>query len=91
MRDQQLEVKIEDGRLLISIGVDTFCHATEYGMDQYFTGEVKVTDNDVFVQEVAKELSREEEDGTTPIHRMFDKVAAKALENGANGVTVDGE
>jgi hypothetical protein len=91
VRDQQLKVKIADGRLILSIGIDVLCGATEYGVQQYFTGDVKITDNDQFAAELCRELGNEEEDGSTLVHRMLDKAASTAIENGANGVTVDGE
>lgn len=91
MRDQQLKVKVVGGVLTISIGVDTLCHATEYGVHRYFTQEVEITDNDVFVEELLQELISEDEDGTTLLHKAFDKAATIAIENGAEGVTLDGE
>lgn len=57
------------------------------GMDQRF----KVTDADKFAHEVARALNDEEEDGTTPIHSMFDAAFQSAIENGAEGVEEDPE
>jgi hypothetical protein len=36
-------------------------------------------------------LSKEEEDGSTPVHRMLDKAAMDAIENGAEGVHCPGD
>lgn len=48
--------------------------------------EFKVTDPNAFARDVVSELNREEEDGTTPVHRMFDAVLTEAVEQGAEGV-----
>ena len=46
----------------------------------------KVTSADTFACEVVRELEREEEDGTTPVHSLLDDVCMKAIDNGADGV-----
>ena len=33
-----------------------------------------------------RELQREEEDGTTPVHRLLDRVGVAALEQGSEGI-----
>jgi len=91
MREQQLEIKVINGVLSITIGIDVLCNSLEYGVDRYFTEDVKIVDNDLFLDDFVRELSCEEEDGTTLVHRMLDNAAYKAIENGANGVTLDGE
>lgn len=70
-KEQQLTVEIVDGLLIISIGADVLCHATEYGVQQYFQGEVEITDNAAFSIELLREISSEEEDGTTVIHKCW--------------------
>jgi hypothetical protein len=49
----------------------------------------KVTDAEAFARDLVAELNREEEDGTTPVHRMFDAVIQGAIENGAEGVEIE--
>lgn len=46
----------------------------------------KVTDTKKFAEAFLAELNSEEEDGSTPIHRMFDSVINSALDNGADGI-----
>lgn len=45
-----------------------------------------VTDPAVFAKELTYALDREEEDGTTPIHRMFDACIDDAINQGAEGI-----
>lgn len=85
-RNQQLEVKNEDGVLNISIGVDLLVHAITQGSDFWPEDELTVTDADVFASEIARELESEQEDGTTIVHLMLDKAAENALNNGCEGV-----
>ena len=85
MRNKQLNVEVIDGVLKISIGVDLLCFAIEHGPEGV---DLKITDNDVFVAEIVNELLTEEEDGSTPVHRMFDRAASEAVDNGAYGVEV---
>lgn len=96
--DRPLEVKIERDRLVISIGVKCLAFAIEWapGLEKYDekTGDFlgpKITDPLVFAKEIERQLSQEEEDGTTMVHRMIDKAAAEALEQGAEGVALPGE
>lgn len=85
MMDQQLEMKIEKGRLEISIGINTLCHAIAYGLEMR-AEEFEITDNDTFANEVLTALHREAEDGTTEIHKALDNAAMSAIENGAYGI-----
>lgn len=44
---------------------------------------VKVVDVPGFAGDVVRELNAEAEDGTTPIHELFDKAMATAIDNGS--------
>jgi len=81
---QQLSVKVEDGQLKISIGIALLAFAVQ-AQDQW-PEECYVSDVREFAKSVAGRLQKEEEDGTTPIHRMFDAVAETVLEQGDDGV-----
>ena len=52
------------------------------GIDLHF----RVTDVGKFAPEVVRALEEEEEDGTTPVHRLFDAAFNAAIEQGAEGV-----
>ncbi len=90
MENQQLKVAVENGVLSISIGVDILCHASEVGR-RYGLEGIKITDKKVFVEGVARQLITEEEDGTTPVHQMFDNAVSQMLEDGEEGIDLEGE
>jgi hypothetical protein len=46
----------------------------------------RITDPELFAGAFVRELNREDEQGTTLIHRLFDKAMDEALEQGAEGV-----
>lgn len=90
MRNKLLKVETDNSVLTISIGVDALKTSIESGhIDIHTHGEVVVTDTDEFIKEFVRFLTIEAEDGTTPIHKMFDEVALEALENGAEGIVVE--
>jgi hypothetical protein len=97
-RNDPLTCRIEDGVLIISIGVDCLAHAIQMspGLSEFDeeSGEwatPEVTDADKFAIEVVCELEAEAEDGTTLVHIAFDRAAANAIENGAQGVKLPGD
>jgi hypothetical protein len=92
-RKEPLRVEIRKGVLSIMIGVETLGHAIElspklerYNDESEDFDHPVIVNADVFAKEIMVELSREEEDGTTPVHRMLDSVAMFAIEQGASGV-----
>jgi len=85
MRDKKLEVKTEGDVLTISIGIGLLGFAIEHASGLQ---DVVITDVDKFVEDVAQELRFDEGDGTTPVHRMFDKAAHEAIENGSSHVEI---
>lgn len=97
-RKRPLEVGLRDGVLSITIGVDTFRTAIEFAPDLEVYDEEeddfarpKIVDADAFAKDLLAELEREEEDGTTMVHRMLDRAAAEAMENGCFGIQEPGE
>ena len=85
MKSQQLKVVVEDGVLSISIGVDIHCHACELGR-QYGLEGIVITNKEVFVQNVARQLKFESENGTTAVHELFDNAVSNMIEDGEEGV-----
>lgn len=76
-----------DGEIVIRLPVDNLGCALEgawalHYIDAHFT----VTDPQAFAKEVMRSLNNEDEQGTTLIHRMFDKAMLDAIEQGAEGV-----
>lgn len=92
--DQPLTVGIEEQQLVIRIGFDVLAHAIRYAPSlSHFDGTVSddvleptITDADTFFKELVIALNSEEEDGTTPVHRMLDAAALAAIESGAEGI-----
>ena len=85
LRDRPLEIHIVDGLLTIAIGTGTLTGAIRVGptFDQ-----AEILDSERFAQDILLELCREEEDGTTPIHRLFDDAACAAAENGSEWIRI---
>lgn len=83
-RNAPLSVTVDDGRLVIAIGVETLGFAAQHS-DDFEKWGVTVVDHDIAVKEIARELRREEEDGTTLVHLLLDKAALNAWENGGEG------
>lgn len=84
-RNQGLEATVEDGRLVISIGVDLLVHAVTAG--EGWEEDWKVPDALIFAADVARYLvDDEEEDGTTRMHRALDAAALEVVEQGETSV-----
>lgn len=89
-KQHPLCVKIEDGKLVISIGIETLCFATE-NCERFYDPEkdryaFKVTDAAKFASDVALSLQHEEEDGSTPVSRLLDAACEDAIEGGSEGI-----
>jgi hypothetical protein len=98
-QDSPLQVDVTpEGELLISIGIGTLAwahdHQEQNNPYDEETGGFKrlwrVTDPAEFAAEVRVELCREEENGSTPLTDLFDKVCWNAVENGCFGIEEDG-
>jgi hypothetical protein len=78
---------IKDGALVISINVENLSVILEgaWAMN-VFDQRYKVTDADAFAKELCYRLNEEDEQGTTLVHRMFDKAIINAIEWGAEGI-----
>lgn len=86
-----LKVEIVDGELVISIGISTLCFAIDHSPEMWNEEEDKprITDEAGFAHDILEQLTREEEDGTTPVHRMFDAAAARAIEYGSGNIEIN--
>jgi hypothetical protein len=84
------EAKIIDGKLVISLSIETLAHAarnSEYFFNCAENGmNLTITDEATFAESVARSLNREEEDGSTPITRMLDKATDWVIEQGEEGI-----
>ena len=89
-KDAPLEVTVKDGKLTISIGIDTlaFCSAPEN------TGplegcRVEPGKEEEFAKDVAEEIEREDHDGSTPLSQFLDKMMDDAASMGSGALIYD--
>lgn len=88
-----LRVAVEDGRLVIEIGLDTLKFCAE-NHPAFWDGEsddtkpnIPVNDAVVFGREVCRAMNDEGEDGSTLVTRMVDAAIERAVEGGCEGVS----
>ncbi len=84
--------KIEGGNIVIRIPIkllsEEWLLPAEL-LDDTCNPTVVVTDAKKFAKDFIYELEREEEDGSTPVHRLLDTAFVAAIGNGAEGVDYD--
>lgn len=78
---------IEKGNIVIRVPVDALQAVIDgafalNGIDTRY----KITDKKMFAREVVRELNSEDEQGSTPFHKMFDEAMCEAIGQGAEGV-----
>ncbi len=81
------DAAIENGAIVIRVSLAALPQVVEgawalHALDKRW----KLTDVPTFAKELVHELNREDEQGTTMIHRMFDTAINEALEQGAEGI-----
>jgi hypothetical protein len=86
--------EIKRGHIVIRIPVEVL--AEEYVipadlLDEDFKPRVKVTDLNLFARDFVDAMNREAEDGSTPITDLLDDAYSHAVDNGAQGISLDGE
>ena len=80
------EAAIEDDQIVIRVSIAAIPDAVRAGVDLLaIDPPFKVTDPVLFAPELIRALNDEDEEGTTPIHRLFDAAAIAAFEQGAEG------
>lgn len=90
-----IECKVEENEIVIRMPVNLLSHWLEMAdfncadncADDGESSISIVTDPVKFAEEIVNELTKEEEDGTTPVHLMIDKAMEDAIENGCEGVS----
>lgn len=93
--DTPLIVQVENGELVIRIGIKTLAWAAERQPDwNPYDYEKKdwvqlywIADPLEFAKDVKCELLREEEDGSTPLGNLLDKVCTAAKDDGSIAVS----
>lgn len=81
------QATIEDGAIVIRVSLDALPMVLEgtWAMGKFDT-RYKITDPNEFAKELVCALNREDEQGTTAIHEMFDQAILDAIEGGAFGI-----
>jgi len=81
------EASIEQGSIVIRLPVVNIPKAYRAGVDLGCipTDGWKVTNAVAFARDVVRALNDEDEQGTTPIHRLFDAAFSSAVEQGSEG------
>jgi len=85
VENNQLNIKVNNGELMISIGIKTLKHACTVGR-QYGCGDVVITNDGEFLEGLVSALKSEQEDGATLIHQALDSAVSAMLENGEPGI-----
>ena len=81
------EAVIDDGCIIIRVDVPGLRQSVEAAwMCGAVDTKLRVTDPLLFAKEMCRELNKESENGTTPIHTLLDKAIVAAFENGAEGI-----
>jgi len=89
----RLKVRMVNDILTITAGIDTIKWAAE-NHPEFWQPEtdkfaLKVSDSAKFAREVVRALTKEEEDGTTPVILLLDAAIKEAVEQGAEGLDFD--
>lgn len=89
MKDTSATAIIEDAAIVIRVPISYLHQIVQGGYDcGAIDCKTKITNEAEFAKELCRELNREDEEGTTPVHRLFDAAINEALEQGAEGIEV---
>ena len=83
---QPLRCEVEDGRLVISIGINTLAWASKQKNGGPLVNRISVTDEDQWAKDVAREIEREDEIGESPLHRTLDSAIRSAADSGSEAL-----
>ena len=89
-----LRALVQDGNLVISIGIRTLAFAFENGEGNNpydeasgeFKREFQIANPLQFAEDVCHEINDEGEDGSTPLTQFLDSMMDRAIENGSFGI-----
>lgn len=78
---------IEKGSLVIRVSLEALPMVLEgaWAMGKFDT-RYKITDASEFAKELMHALNREDEQGTTPVHELFDAAILHVIEQGGFGI-----
>lgn len=82
-RKPQAGTRIEGGFIVIRTPIAALPDALKQNpRDDSYHG-YSITDANGFAGDVVRELNREAEDGTTPVHLLFDRAMGDAIDDGS--------
>lgn len=86
------KISVEGRDLVIRIDTDTLLHsvtmADSWPTDYAGQSLAAIVDRPLFVQEIVDQLQHEDEQGATPVHRLFDEAADEAMNAGSQAVEI---
>lgn len=94
---RRLTASVDDGQVVVSIGVQTLAHAVAYAdwanpfdeaADDYIR-TFAIADAGQFAKDVVNAMLAEREDGSTPLSDFLDKMSQAAIEDGSLGLHED--
>jgi hypothetical protein len=92
-----LEIRVEHGRLHVSIGIETLAQVVRLSAwankwddatGDYFR-DFAIIDTNLFAKDVASAMEDEAEDGSTPLTLFLDEVCEEAVNQGSQGLHED--
>jgi hypothetical protein len=84
------DARIENGWIVIRVAIATLPGAWKSAVELGFVEPGwKIIDANVFAHDVVLALNEGDDDGTTPVHRLFDAACEEAIAQGSQGVTED--
>ena len=81
-KERWADAHIDDGVIVIRVPISVLPDALHQNPRADWS-DVTVRDPVGFAVDVVRELNREAEDGSTPIHLMFDAAMSEAIEQGS--------
>lgn len=85
-KDVPLRVRVYNGRLNISIGVDTLAFADLERRNFEHEKHYRILDSRQFAVDTAREMEREDEIGASPLTNFLDDMMDKAIEQGSTAI-----
>jgi hypothetical protein len=94
VKDTPLSCQVVDDELVIRIGIDVLAFAAQSRQpfniwdDEAikWIQKIEVVDNLEWAKDIRNELSREEEDGSSPLTNLFESAFEKAVDQGSIAV-----
>jgi hypothetical protein len=89
-----LRAAVEDGKLIVAIGIETLAFAFEKSeennpYDEHtgdFKEKLRIGDKLQFSDDVVRAMNDEAEDGSTPLTRFIDSMMQEAVNQGSLGI-----